>query len=234
MNGLSSLDISTPPSKGGRSGKGKIVLFLALLVIGSGACAYFLFYDESVPPPEPIKKTSAQQAERKPAIAPSKTGGADVPKAHQEILVPQSGNLGTLTELIALREEKKLHKEIANLEKQITELIAKPVTVTVPPADTPPAVPAKDSLIEAREKDEAENKRTKERRRTSASRIQSIQGVNGALSAKVVTAGEIITLRKGSVWIGGTVTSITRQGIALEKNGKQVFIPYANGEQVYE
>lgn len=242
MNGLSTLEIDSIPQTNTGKSNIKIYALLVLFIIGAGAAGYFFFYEDAVvPPPVPAKKSLAANETRIPAVAPPQGRKNENPaRPAQEIAIPRSGNLGGLTDLIAKREELKLQKEIETLRKQINEL-------TAPEPSANPAAkpgPARDPVEGEREKAEIEARiaeaearkaesdaREAEKKRSSISGIQSIQGVNGSLSAGILNGhGEIVTVRKGSVWGGGTVADISRQGITLNKNGERMFIPYAPGE----
>lgn len=243
MNGLSTLEIDSLPKKKAGKSKVKIYFLLILFIIGAGTVGYFLFYEDAdaVPPPAPLKKPVAVQTDRKPAdTLPQGVKNESSVRSAQEIPVPKSGNLGGLTELIAKREELKLKKEVETLRKQIHDL-------TAPEAPANPAAKTgtvRDPLGEEREKAEiaarlaeAEARkadadaREAEKKRSSVSRIQSIQGVNGSLTARILNGhGDTASVRKGSAWAGGIVEDISRQGITLNKNGIRAFIPYAVGE----
>jgi hypothetical protein len=242
-----------PKKKDGK--RTKLLALLLIIIMGCCAGGYYLFFmEEDIPLPPPQKQKP--QPNKQGAATPGAKGGAagkTSSKAAETELppidIPKFGNLGEVTQILGDIEMKKHQKELVKLDKEINELVSgkdksdrpgggqmHPQVPALPGAAQTPdhlatAKAEREARIAAARKDAEDRKAELARIKDNQTTLLSIQGVNGTLSATVMNGhGKVAVLSKGSEWNGGQVVGVSRQGIIVSKNGKDVPIRFQSQE----
>lgn len=198
---------------------------LLLLLVGTGGG---LWWTRQTPPPPvmpapkaPSPKTpKIPRAEKAPAAAPvavAASGSSSVPVSLT------AGNLGRLTALKGEVEELRLEVQLEELRAKKKGLLnpapvaAAPVRMPelslpamTPPATQAPALPP--VLVPAPQR--------------AGTAVVSVRGVDGELSAVIRTGSGTVTVRRGSRFGGGVVTSVSRQAVVVSRGGKTAALPF--------
>ena len=229
------LELPVSAKKGGERKKLVLLAVLFLLLMLSGGGIYFILFMEEQQP-----QNSPSLAVGKPKY-PGATEHSNFPKKAERaksetnkeeqlpVELPQLGNVGDISKLVGARESLKVEKQIADLEKQILEARRPFPSASASIPDTP----TKDKEPRIKAEQEARDSKAKEKeaaRKAAQARLEvvSVQGVEGALTAKVRDGlGNVATLRPGNQLMGGRVAKITRQGVEIDKNGKRVQLPFS-------
>lgn len=194
-----------------------VLVFVGILIIRS-------WQEPQLPPPASAPKTSAKiqtkevasRADALPASAPkgSKEGEAPgiemQPVAVKEagaISVPQSGNLGRMTELRADLEEMKV---IVAIEQEKEKLNSKKNTPAPQPQVILPEPPK--TVVKPRE---------------ASPVVISIQGVDGHASATIrSSSGSLVTVRPGDKFGGGVITAVNRTGVLVRRGNSSTTLAF--------
>lgn len=199
---------------------------LLLLLVGAGGG---LWWTRQTPPPPvmpapkaPSPKTpKIPRAEKAPAAMPVKSSAAPASGSSAVPVSLTAGNLGRLTDLKGELEELRIEVQLEELRAKKKSLL-NPAPVAAPPvrvpeltlpAMTPPKSPPASSL-----------ELPPVRRAGTA--VVSVRGVDGDVSALIRTGSGTVTVRKGSRFGGGVVTSVSRQAVVVSRNGKTAVLPF--------
>lgn len=122
--------------------------------------------------------------------------------------VPVAGNLGTITDLRAQLEEKRIRQALHEIDVKLAgaaQASSSGVAVLTPDALARMVTPEISLTPEPAPGD------------STASRpvVVSVQGVDGQLSATLRSNGQLLTLRAGQKFPGGTVTNVSRDRVTI-------------------
>jgi hypothetical protein len=242
-----------PKKKDGK--RTKLLALLLIIIMGCCAGGYYLFFmEEDIPLPPPQKLQPNKQGAATPGAKSGAAGKTSNKAAETElppIDIPKFGNLGEVTQILGDIEMKKHQKELVKLDKEINEIVSgkdksdrpggsqaqihSQVLAMPGAAQTPDQLAAakaeREARIVAARKDAEDRKAELARLKDNQTTLLSIQGVNGALSATVMNGhGKVAVLNRGSEWNGGRVVSVSRQGIVVNKDGRDVPIRFQSQE----
>lgn len=220
-------------NKTNKKNKKKRTVFLMLLMLVlliAGISCWFFMEQSNVPTSIPLAVTQPMNAKKNPI---NKNVAKEEKKEPGMPSVPEFGNLGEYARLEAEINILQKKKEVVALEQEIQKL----------QAPEQPKGPIGESLsanaIQAMIAQEVERLNPKSQdeiapESNNPSKIQqipvvfiSIEGTDGGLIAKVKDiGGNPLPLKKGSSFRGGKVTSVSRNGINVNYDGKNVFYPF--------
>jgi len=186
-----------------------ILVFVGVLVIRS-------WQEPQLPPASaPVSKTSAKiqtkdVASRKDGKEGEALGIEMQPVAVKEagvIPVPQSGNLGRMTELRADLEEMKV---MVAIEQEKEKLNSKKTTPAPQPQVVLPEPPK--SVVKPKE---------------ASPVVVSIQGMDGHASATIRSStGSLVTVRPGDKFGGGVIAAVNRTGVLVRRGNSSTTLAF--------
>ncbi|MEG1609963.1 MAG: hypothetical protein RR317_02130 [Bilophila sp.] len=149
-----------------------------------------------------------------PTSAAALSPESNLPTAQEQATKPPatSGALALVTALQGQLRELKLR---VSIEEQVAKLHK--LTQPEPTLQQLPPLPQLSNL--------SDKTVPPEQRGT---RVVSVQGVNGDLSAVIRTGSKLVTVRPGARVAGGVVSAISRSGVLLRKNGTIEPLPFDN------
>ncbi len=182
--------------------KKKIAVFtvIAALAVG-GAYIFKLYQDGSFAdnplPPAPTSGTTPMPVQTAAVPAVESTPQAPLPEAEDPMQLHMRGTSEALTILLAEQDVLKAQAENARLEREIAGLVtpAVPTVVSTPPSANPgetTALPSQSSSLPL---------------------IRSIIGLDGKVSAVLVSGGASRPVKRGDSFAGGKVERINTQGV---------------------
>lgn len=229
-NEISNLDLpEKKPSGFFASKKFRLASFFVLLfVMAAGFCYSQGFFDKqaALPRSHPMAPIPTQ-----PAIAPKNSGFAEIAAT---VGPDTSGQIRQLTDYQAQRQLAEAEKKVRELNKDIAEIGQKEIEArqkaqknnAIPQVVVSPP-PSQVLLPEPTKTEPGKARAQREPSAAESWKVVSIQGVNGSITATVTNGrGKTVLIRPGSSWNGGKIISITRDGVAIMRDGHSHFLKF--------